>query len=130
MWLCGIGLYRIQADRSGDYAGAKEPEFGPDVTLTLTGIEVTVPQWCKYTVSKRMPSGEIVEFSAKEYWVENYATAGRDTTAPNAMWKKRPYGQLAKCAEARLCVRRGLKLDSSPPPKRWKVKRWKWMRVT
>lgn len=43
---------------------------------------------------------EIVEFSAKEYWVENYATAGRDTTAPNAMWKKRPYGQLAKCAEA------------------------------
>ncbi|MDO1885642.1 recombinase RecT, partial [Escherichia coli] len=21
-------------------------------------------------------------------------------TAPNAMWKKRPYGQLAKCAEA------------------------------
>ena len=96
----GIGLYRIQADRSGDYAGAKEPEFGPDVTLTLTGVEVTVPQWCKYTVSKRMPSGEIVEFSAKEYWVENYATAGRDTTAPNAMWKKRPYGQLAKCAEA------------------------------
>ncbi|MBR8543857.1 recombinase RecT, partial [Klebsiella pneumoniae] len=71
----GIGLYRIQADRSGSYAGAKEPEFGPDVTLTLTGIEVTVPQWCKYTVSKRMPSGEIVEFSAKEYWVENYATA-------------------------------------------------------
>ncbi|HBS7904441.1 TPA: recombinase RecT, partial [Klebsiella pneumoniae] len=45
----GIGLYRIQADRSGSYAGAKEPEFGPDVTLTLTGIEVTVPQWCKYT---------------------------------------------------------------------------------
>ncbi|MGO0084176.1 recombinase RecT, partial [Citrobacter freundii] len=30
----------------------------------------------------------------------NYATGGRDTTAPNAMWKKRPYGQLAKCAEA------------------------------
>ncbi len=47
-----------------------------------------------------MPSGEIVEFSAKEYWIENYATGGRDTTAPNAMWKKRPYGQLAKCAEA------------------------------
>ncbi|NWA63023.1 phage recombination protein Bet [Pantoea sp. B9002] len=96
----GIGLYRIQADRSGDYAGAHEPEFGPDVTQTLNGVEVTYPQWCKYTVSKRMPSGEIVEFSAKEYWIENYATGGRDTTAPNAMWKKRPYGQLAKCAEA------------------------------
>ncbi|ANF79357.1 phage recombination protein Bet [Salmonella enterica] len=96
----GIGLYRIQADRSGDYAGAHEPEFGPDITQTLSGVEVTFPQWCKYTVCKRMPSGEIVEFSAKEYWLENYATGGRDTTAPNAMWKKRPYGQLAKCAEA------------------------------
>ncbi|WP_058973979.1 phage recombination protein Bet [Type-D symbiont of Plautia stali] len=96
----GIGLYRIQADRSGDYAGAHEPEFGPDVTQTLNGVEVTFPQWCKYTVCKRMPSGEIVEFSAKEYWTENYATAGRDTSAPNAMWKKRPYGQLSKCAEA------------------------------
>ena len=28
----GIGMYRIQADRSGNYAGADEPEFGPDVT--------------------------------------------------------------------------------------------------
>lgn len=96
----GIGLYRIQADRSGDYAGAHEPEFGPDVSQNFSGTDVIFPQWCKYTVSKRMPSGEIVEFSAKEYWIENYATAGRDTTAPNAMWKKRPYGQLAKCAEA------------------------------
>ncbi|EKL8333422.1 phage recombination protein Bet [Escherichia coli] len=96
----GIGLYRIQAYRSGDYAGANEPEFGPDVTQTLSGVEVTFPQWCKYTVSKRMASGEIVEFSAKEYWIENYATGGRDTSAPNAMWKKRPYAQLAKCAEA------------------------------
>lgn len=96
----GIGLYRIQADRSGDYAGAHEPEFGPDITQQLNGVEVTFPQFCKYTVCKRMPSGEIVEFSAKEYWIENYATGGRDTTAPNAMWKKRPYGQLAKCAEA------------------------------
>lgn len=96
----GVGLYRIQADRSGNYAGAYEPEFGPDVTKELNGVEVTFPQWCKYTVCKLMPSGEIVNFSAKEYWVENYATAGRDTSAPNAMWKKRPYGQLAKCAEA------------------------------
>lgn len=96
----GIGLYRIQADRSGDYAGAKEPEFGEDVVRQLNGVEMTFPQWCKYTVYKRMPSGEIVEFSAREYWIENYATGGRDTTSPNAMWKKRPYGQLAKCAEA------------------------------
>lgn len=126
----GIGLYRIQADRSGDYAGAREPEFGPDTTQTLSGVEVTFPQWCKYTVYKRMPSGEIVEFSAKEYWIENYATGGRDTTAPNAMWKKRPYGQLAKCAEARRCVRHGLRLDSSLPPKKWKENHWMLISVT
>ncbi|QPS88885.1 phage recombination protein Bet [Serratia plymuthica] len=96
----GIGLYRIQADRSGSYAGANEPEFGDDITKTLNGVEITFPAWCKYTVCKSMPDGKIVEFSAKEYWMENYATAGRDNPAPNAMWKKRPYGQLAKCAEA------------------------------
>lgn len=102
----GVGLYRIQADRSGNYAGADEPVFGPDITQVLNGVEVIFPQWCKYTVHKRMPSGEIVQFSAKEYWSENYATAGRDTSAPNAMWKKRPYGQIAKCAEAQ-ALRKG-----------------------
>lgn len=102
----GVGLYRIQADRSGNYAGAQEPEFGPDLTQTFNGVEITFPQWCKYTLSKLMPNGTIVEFSAKEYWLENYATAGRDSQAPNAMWKKRPYGQLAKCAEAQ-ALRKG-----------------------
>lgn len=96
----GIALYRIQAQRSGCYAGQSDPEFGEDVTETLSSVTVTYPKWCKVTVSKRMPTGEIVEYSAKEYWKENYATGGKDTTAPNAMWKKRPYAQLAKCAEA------------------------------
>jgi phage recombination protein Bet len=39
----GVGLYRIQAARSGNYAGVSEPEFGPDVTLNLGGIELTFP---------------------------------------------------------------------------------------
>ncbi len=95
----GIGLYRIQADRSQTYAGADEPEFGPTVTANLGGGDVSYPEWCKYTVHK-LVGNNIVAFSAKEYWIENYATAGRDTQAPNAMWKKRPFAQLAKCAEA------------------------------
>lgn len=99
----GIGLYRIQADRSGTYAGADEPEFGPLVSLQLgDGKNVTdyqFPEWCKYTVHKLM-GDRLVTFSAKEYWMENYATASKYTSAPNAMWKKRPYAQLAKCAEA------------------------------
>lgn len=95
----GIGLYRIQADRSKTYAGADEPEFGPNVTVNLGGADVTYPEWCKYTVHK-LVGNNIVAFSAKEYWIENYATAGKDSQAPNAMWKKRPFAQLAKCAEA------------------------------
>lgn len=96
----GIGLYRIQAQRSGQYAGQTDPEFGEDISEMLDGVTITFPKWCKVTVKKQMPNGEIVDFSAKEFWKENYATAKKDSTAPNSMWKKRPYAQLAKCAEA------------------------------
>lgn len=96
----GIGLYRTQAAESGQYAGVTEPEFGPDVTEKLDGKEVTYPSWCRVTVKRILPNGHIAEFSAVERWKENYATSGKDTVAPNAMWFKRPYGQIAKCAEA------------------------------
>lgn len=94
----GVGLYRIQAARSNQYAGVSEPEFGEDVTCNLGGVEITYPKWCRVTV-KKLVNNTIVEFTAKEYWLENYATK-KDELAPNTMWRKRPYGQLAKCAEA------------------------------
>lgn len=96
----GINLYRIQASRSGQFAGMSEPEFGPMITATLSGVEITYPEWARVTVERLMPSGHIAKFPAIEYWTENYATGGRDTEAPNAMWKKRPRGQIAKCASA------------------------------
>lgn len=95
----GIALYRIEAARTGEYAGKSEPEFGPIVKLDLEGGVVSVPEWCRVTVY-RMVGGQRCEFTAKEYWIENYATAGRNTDQPNAMWRKRAFGQLAKCAEA------------------------------
>lgn len=100
----GVGSYRIQADRSGLLAGITEPEFGPDVTKTFIDknnrqIEVTYPEWCKITV-KKIVADRIVEFTAREEWIENYATEKKNVEAPNSMWKKRPRGQLAKCAEA------------------------------
>ena len=95
----GIGLYRTQAARSG-CAGVTEPEFGPDISENVGGTAMTYPAWCRVTVKRRIGTGEVVEFTAKEFWRENYATAGKDSSAPNAMWKKRPYGQIAKCAEA------------------------------
>lgn len=98
----GINLYRTQAARSGECAGVTEPEFGDDVTETLGGVQVTYPKWCRVTVKRRLPSGEIVEFTAKELWKENYAVKGgkEKSIAPNAMWLKRPSGQIAKCAQA------------------------------
>lgn len=98
----GIGLYRMQASRSGECAGTSEPEFGPDVTEKVGGQEITFPQWCRVTVKRRLSDGTIADFTAREFWKENYAIkGGKDRSiAPNAMWSKRPYGQLAKCAEA------------------------------
>lgn len=96
----GIGLYRIEADRSGQYAGMSEPEYGEDITEVVGSVKLTYPKWCMIVIRKRLESGEIVEYKAKEYWKENYATKGRSDSSPNAMWEKRPYGQLAKCAEA------------------------------
>lgn len=107
----GIGLYRTQAARSGAYAGVTEPEFGPDVVETFDeekayegkirpAATVTYPAWCKVIVKRRMPDGQIAEFAATERWKENYATAGKDSKQPNTMWQRRPYAQLAKCAEA------------------------------
>jgi phage recombination protein Bet len=95
----GIAQYRTDAARTGLYAGKSEPEFGPDVTQRLGGVEVTYPQWCKVTVF-RIVNGTTCPFTAKEYWLENYATKSRKEDAPNDMWRRRAYGQLAKCAES------------------------------
>ena len=114
----GIGLYRTGAARTGEYAGVSEPEFGPDIEQvfepeeysykrngewqngTRPGFTLTIPLWCKITVKRLLKSGIIAEFTAIEYWHENYATAGKDSLHPNAMWRKRKYGQIAKCTEA------------------------------
>lgn len=98
----GIGLYRTQASRSGQLAGISEPEFGPEVTETMSGVTVTYPKWCKITVKRRMIDGSIAEFPAIELWKENYAVKGgqEKSIAPNAMWQKRPFAQLNKCAES------------------------------
>lgn len=95
----GIGLYRTQASRTQQYAGLSEPEFGEEVTQELGGVEVTFPKWCRVTVEK-IVGGKIRQFSAKEFWLENYATKSNKSIAPNAMWRKRPYAQIAKCTEA------------------------------
>lgn len=98
----GIGLYRTDAARTGEFAGMSKPVFGPMVTENVGGREVTFPEWCEVTVYRQLRSGHIAEYTATEYWIENYAIkGGKDQDqSPNAMWTKRARGQLAKCTEA------------------------------
>jgi phage recombination protein Bet len=111
----GIGLYRTQAARTG-CAGVTEPEFGPDVNEVIGGVHITYPAWCRVTVKRKLSGGEIVDFTAKEFWRENYAIKGgkEKSVAPNAMWQKRPYGQIAKCAEAQALRKAFPEIGSEP----------------
>lgn len=96
----GVGLYRTQAARTGALAGISEPEFGPTKTLKINDFECEYPEWARVTVRRILGNGHIAEFTATERWLENYATRGKDSKVPNAMWAKRPFGQLGKCAQA------------------------------
>lgn len=111
----GVGLYRSQAERTGLYAGISEPEYGPMLDLTFIAdvwenvngkrvkrsqnVTIKYPEWCRITVEKFLDE-RVCRYTAVEYWIENYATKSNKTEEPNAMWKRRPRGQLAKCAEA------------------------------
>lgn len=115
----GVGLYRTQAARTGGYAGKTPPKYGPTKVFTFKRkldsweddgqggnrkttktVEESIeyPEFCEVTVF-RLVGGQRCEFTVVEFWMENYATQGK-SDAPNAMWTKRPFAQLAKCAEA------------------------------
>jgi phage recombination protein Bet len=98
----GVGLYRTQAARTNQFAGMSEPEFGPNTSEQLGGVTIEYPEWCRVTVKRQLASGAMAEFTAVEFWKENYAVKGGadKSIAPNTMWAKRPRGQIAKCAEA------------------------------
>jgi len=112
----GIGSYRSDAAKSGQYAGVSVAEFGPDITENIGGVEITYPQWCRVIVKRQIAHGQIAEFAATERWKENYAVrGGKDKSiAPNAMWSKRPYAQLEKCAEAQALRKAFPEVGSQP----------------
>jgi phage recombination protein Bet len=95
-----IESLRAIAARSGAYAGCDEVVFGPDRTETLGGVEVTFPAWAQITVY-RMVDGQRAAFPGpRVLWLETYQTAAPNTEEPEDWWRKRPYGQIEKCAEA------------------------------
>lgn len=112
----GINLYRIQAARSGAFAGVSEPTFGPMVDQVIGGVKVSFPEWASVTVRRIMGNNHIAEFTAREYWIENYAEKGgkEKSVAPNKMWMKRTRGQIAKCAEAQALRKAFPEVGSAP----------------
>ncbi|WP_051447602.1 phage recombination protein Bet [Rhizobium leguminosarum] len=110
----GIAEIRTTASRTGEYAGIDEVEFGPFVERTFEGMVeqwedrqkvtnkvtklVRFPEWAKVTVY-RMNRGARCAYTARVFWEEMYASAGK-SELPNDMWAKRPRGQLDKCVEA------------------------------
>lgn len=97
----GISELRTTAMRTKQYAGCDKTVFGPMVEHKFrNGATLTFPEWAQKTVYK-MVGGQRVAFEGPEvYWLETYATEKKDTDVPNSMWRKRPRGQLDKCAEA------------------------------
>lgn len=103
----GINSYRIDANRTGQFYGISDPEFGPMITGTFgtNNIKVEYPEWCRLVIYKKI-GDQIREIPAKLYWIECYSTISAFSDEPNKMWKKRPRAQLEKCCEA-LAYRKG-----------------------
>ena len=93
----GIAELRTTASRAGSYCGQTAPEFGESKSFQIGRVSVEAPEYCTVTVFKLI-NDQQVGFSHTEFFTEACATT-KDGDL-NSMWKKRPRGQLAKCAEA------------------------------
>jgi len=85
----GIDGYRVIADRTGEYAGSD------DAVFAKMNSGEKYPEFATVTVWK-MVAGQRCSFAATARWSEYYP--GDDHKG--FFWRKMPYGQLAKCAEA------------------------------
>lgn len=106
-----ISEMRTTAFRTKQYVGCEETEFGPMINRTFTGktkergqwveksVEVIFPEWARVTVVRRQSDTDRKFVGPKVYWLETYARMG-NSDLPNAMWQKRPNGQIEKTAEA------------------------------
>jgi phage recombination protein Bet len=94
----GIDGLRVVAERSGKYAGSKEPEFDYDpefrIMVNVGGTQRPVPNKARVTVLKVIGK-QIVETTRSARWEEYYPGDQQGT-----MWKKLPETMLAKVAEA------------------------------
>lgn len=94
----GIDGLRVVAERSGKYAGSKEPEYDyePDfkIQINVAGTNRIMPNKARVTVLKLIGK-QIVETTRSARWEEYYPGDSQ-----GAMWKKMPEVMLGKVAEA------------------------------
>lgn len=101
----GITLHRITASRTNLMAGSDDPVFGPDTDFDITidpkvkePLPFSAPLFAKVTIHRLDQAGVPRSYTHTEYFAE--AVAREKSGMINSMWRKRPHGQLAKCAEA------------------------------
>lgn len=98
----GIGELRTTAHRTGCYAGRDKTEFGPDIEETWGGgndkVTMKFPEWAQVMVYRIVKDKRVAYAGPQIYWIETFSSV--KSGAPNSMWRKRPRGQLDKCAEA------------------------------
>lgn len=105
----GIGELRTTAHRTGKFAGKDKVEYGPDVTEEFQPLDkngrpsgqsfsVTYPEWAQVTVYRTIGQRPLAFAGPEVYWKETFFRT--KAKVPNSMWRQRPRGQLAKCAEA------------------------------
>ena len=90
----GIDGFRAIAESGGQYAGSDDAVFRNDFDLANDKETIKVPGEATVTVWKLM-EGNRYAFTATARWLEYYPGPKQ-----GYMWRKMPYGQLAKCAEA------------------------------
>ena len=96
----GIAELRMIAMRTGQFAGFGQTEFGDIVERRLGEALLRVPEWARCTVYRIVGGQRAAFVGPKVFWEETYAKDPGDGISPNTFWRRRPRGQLEKCAEA------------------------------
>lgn len=99
--LPGIYEYRTTAQRTGEYVGKTEPEYGPE----NEAFGVIAPEWCKITVYRwNDKAKEKAPFTVKLWFREACGTKRKSkddhTPVANGRWQRAPIQMLTKCCEA------------------------------
>ncbi len=94
----GIASHRIEATRTGEYAGQDLAEFGPDKDLKFDDRTYSYPEWCRVTIYKMVQRQRVPFVGPTLHYLEIYARKRNDH--PNKKWSRSPRYMLEKCAEA------------------------------